>query len=365
MAIASYQTADTSRHPRLFLAVSLAIGFFIGALGLEATARLVVDDGMHFDLEMWKYARTLKKVSPNPDIGHEHRPNSSGVFMGVPVAINSIGLRDREYGPKASGTTRILMLGDSLTFGWGVREEDTPSKLLETSLNGGDSDRHYEVVNSGVGNYNTAMQVSYFFDKGRALEPDVVILNYFINDAESTPRRKTDGGWFREHSYAYVTILSAVDLIARQYFGKSDWKAYYSKLYGENQPGWRDARAAIERLARHCEDSGIELVVVNYPELHELAPYPFEAVTEDVEQTASDADIHFLDLLPSISDKVPETLWVSSNDAHPNRSANIRFAEAISNFLRQDLPDHFDPMRRQPDALQKTESSVNASDVLP
>ena len=56
--------------------------------------------------------------------------------MGVPVSTNSMGQRDRDFDvAKPENTVRILMLGDSLTFGWGVKIEDTPSKMLEARLN--------------------------------------------------------------------------------------------------------------------------------------------------------------------------------------------------------------------------------------
>ena len=69
---------------------------------------------------MTKYAMNLKKDSNNPLIGHEHRPNKSMELMDVMVDINSDGLRDKEYPVEKSDKKRIIFLGDSLTFGWGV-----------------------------------------------------------------------------------------------------------------------------------------------------------------------------------------------------------------------------------------------------
>ena len=48
-------------------------------------------------------------------------PGYTGWFAGVPVKINSLGLRDdREYAlPKRPSTVRVLVLGDSVTFGHG------------------------------------------------------------------------------------------------------------------------------------------------------------------------------------------------------------------------------------------------------
>src|SRR5262245_37180686 len=106
----------------VLLSASLTVA--AGTLLMEGAARWLLDDGMNFSVEMWKYASDIKQISANPEIGHEHRPGTSGVYMSVPVAINSMGLRDRELNPAHSvGTIRTLMLGDSLTFGWGVNVE--------------------------------------------------------------------------------------------------------------------------------------------------------------------------------------------------------------------------------------------------
>lgn len=316
---------------------TVVFGLLLGGFAVEATARWVLDRGMDFDLEMWKYARDLKRVSANPAIGHEHQPGTSGTYMGVPVRINSQGLRDREFAPAPpAGVTRVVMLGDSVTFGWGVRDADTPSKLLESALNTGLARPAWEVMNTGVGNYNTAMEVAWFFDHGPQLKPDIVVLNYFINDAEPTPRRK-EAGW-RQHSYAAVMFYSAIDKVDRQYFGKADWKRYYGDLYRVDAPGWRAAQQAVGRLARWCRENNVRLLIANYPELHALKPYPFQPVTDAVAQMAAANNVPFVDLRPGVEALKPETLWVSPTDAHPNRTANLRFAAQLRQAVLQSAP---------------------------
>jgi lysophospholipase L1-like esterase len=332
-------TASPPTHKGAALIVICA-SLLVGAVLIEGTARWILDDGMDFDVEMWKYARDIKRVSDNPAIGHEHRPGTGGVYMGVPVQINSLGLRDREIPLEApAGHVRTLMLGDSLTFGWGVKAEDTPAKLVETELNSAQPDPRDEVINAGVGNYNTVMEVAYFLDRGVSLKPDVVVLNYFINDAEPSPRRQTSP--WREYSQAYVLFASAIDKLSRQYFGKADWQTYYRDLYRDDALGWEAARDAIGRLAAYCREHDIKLLVVNYPELHELRDYPFPEVTQRVEAVARENGVPFLDLLPTVQDLDPTSIWVSPTDAHPNRTANLRFADAIAAELKRLFPDTY------------------------
>lgn len=320
--------------------VTLLIGLGIGALLLEAATRLLVDDGMDFDLEMWKYARDLKQQSQNLAIGHEHVPSSSGTYMGVPVSTNSAGMRDREFAlAKTPGVTRVLMLGDSVTFGWGVAAEDTPSKLLEARLNDNPEGRTFEVINTGVGNYNSSMEVASFLTKWKDYAPDVVILNYFINDAEPTPRRRDST--LLERSAAAVYIFAAIDKLKRQYFGKSDWKQYYAGLYEGEPEAWKANKEAIEELIAYCKANGVRLMLVNYPELHELDPYPFEQVTAAIGAIAEQGGVPFVDLLPSVKTLDPESLWVSPTDAHPNKIANEAFAGSMADAMKAKFPDLF------------------------
>ena len=164
---------------------------------VEAGVRLLADDGMQYDLEMWKYARAMKRVSTIADAGHDHVPGTSARLMGVDVRINSTGQRNTEIlRPKPDDVYRIVMLGDSLTFGWGVEEEQTSSRRLERKLNSVRSNgKRVSIVNAGVGNYNTKMQAAWLVAEGDRYEPDMIVLNYFINDAEPTPVRR--GGALR------------------------------------------------------------------------------------------------------------------------------------------------------------------------
>ena len=102
---------------------------------LEIALRVIYARSLDFSMEMWKYAVKLKHPVADPLLSFAHVPNSSAFLMGVPVSINSHGLRDREYSEqKPQGVYRILMLGDSTTFGWGVSEEHTVAKILERQL---------------------------------------------------------------------------------------------------------------------------------------------------------------------------------------------------------------------------------------
>ena len=117
-------------------------------------------------------------------LGQRLAPRYDGWFAGVPAHTNSLGFRDRrEYSlTKAPGTIRILVLGDSVTFGHGALYETSYPYLLEQRLREWRPDVKWEVWNLGVPGYNTAQELAYLDQVGERYAPDLVVVGFFTND---------------------------------------------------------------------------------------------------------------------------------------------------------------------------------------
>ncbi len=324
---------------------SVVIGILIALAAIELVVRMLLDDGMQFDLEMKKYALLLKVVSDNPRIGHTHRPNGKAHVMGVDVTTNSAGFRDREFAvDRPPGGLRIMMLGDSLTEGWGVPQDATVSKVLERLFR--DAGDPAEVINTGVGNLNTTMEVEAFLQDWARFSPNVVVLNYFINDAEHNPPHDTVN-LLSKYSSAWTYITSRIDVAIRM-AGRGNqrgWKEYYRGLYDAkiNPGGWDNVKAAIRKLQEYCANNGIRLFIVNYPELRELDPYPFEREEAMLRDHSAQLGISYLNLLNGVKKEAPESLWVTRPDPHPNAKADALFARSLFDWLRPQLHDMRSP----------------------
>ena len=111
-------------------------------------------------------------------------PNYRGWFAGVRVEINSLGLRDRrEYRlEKPTGTFRILVLGDSVTFGHGSVYEHTYPYLAEQLLKQWRPDVRWEVWNAAEPGYNTSQELAQLYEVGPQFTPDLVIVGFYGND---------------------------------------------------------------------------------------------------------------------------------------------------------------------------------------
>jgi hypothetical protein len=312
----------TLKTALLILCVTL-----VSLLALEGLTRLFLDDGMLYELEMWKYAIEVKERDLRPDIGHRHRSNAHAKLMGQDVRTDQHGFRSPPIPDKPpSGTARIAFVGDSIAMGWGVAEKETFANRVIADLQA--SGRKVDGFNMGVGNYNTLQELALFRDVGVNLKPDIIVLAYFINDAEPIPRY-SDNSWFDEHSAAWVVFRYRTDSLFRQFGEAPDWNHYYRALYDPRAQGWQRTKAALADFAKEARKIDAQLIVYNIPELRELKPYPFQDVTDKVRAAVEKQGVPFVDLLPSVENLDPANLWVTVPDPHPNGKAEITFAKAM------------------------------------
>jgi lysophospholipase L1-like esterase len=305
--------------------VPLLLFLLLAELGL----RVYLRDHIFYDVEMSRYARLLKIDSENPRVGHVHRPGGEARLMGVDVHINSAGFRDDELPVERSQRRRLVFLGDSLTFGWGVEKEATFEHRLERAL---DAQAPPETLNMAAGNYNTTQQGRLFRDVGLAYQPDEVVLFYFINDAEPPPE-KSRAAWLGSLRIA-TFYWSRVKALLARWSAAPDWAQYYSALYEEGSPGWEATRQAFRTLRDVCRERNIGLRVVLLPELHQLTPYRFTREYARVHESLSALDVPVRDLAPFFAGETdPQRFWVAPDDAHPNAEAHARIAEYTLPFL--------------------------------
>lgn len=324
-------------------ALALLIGLVLALLGGEVVARIVFHESMDFDMEMWKYATQIKVARDDSQVGYEHRADVSARLMGVEISTNSFGLRgDATMLQKPNDTYRVVVVGDSITLGWGVPGDETYPAQLERLLNtappgGFPQDVHYEVLNLGVGNYNTVQEVARLRNVGLQFDPDLILLGYFINDAEPTPQPRH--GFLIENSYLYTFVISRMRQFDVQDGARLSYDEYYRGLYADDRPGWQATQAALRDLVEIGHERGIPVAVFIIPELHDLSStYPFADIHQILLDTAAGLGLPAVDLYPAFGGYSPEEdLWVTPTDAHHNAVAQAMLAQAIYDALEAGL----------------------------
>ncbi|HET7292356.1 MAG TPA: SGNH/GDSL hydrolase family protein [Vicinamibacteria bacterium] len=125
----------------------------------------------------------IVRTSRNPDIVYELRPGLDVTFLGRRLSTSAAGFRDREYQPaKPPGVHRILGLGDSVMFGWGVADGEDYLSRVEERLAEEQPLERWQVINMAVPGYNAVMEVETLHERGLAYGPDLVIVGFCGND---------------------------------------------------------------------------------------------------------------------------------------------------------------------------------------
>ncbi len=130
--------------------------------------------------------------------GRRLRRGASGMITGhhlsrkdVEFSTNSLGYRDDEVGEKSDCDYRILVLGDSITLGDYAAPDQTYPAYVERSLIAAGhpalEGRDIRVINAGVGAIDLQNEFAILMETGLSVEPDVVLVGMFLNDAYHSP----------------------------------------------------------------------------------------------------------------------------------------------------------------------------------
>jgi lysophospholipase L1-like esterase len=311
----------------------LASSIVIALLLSEAILRVKNSSMTNYDIEMWRYARELKVRSPDPALDFVHLKNKSAVLQNVEIRLNEWGLRGDAVPAVSPDKRRILFLGASTTLGWGVHEEDTVEKRLESMFAA--AGQPVEVLNAGIGNYNAERYVSLFLKQLTGLNPTDIVVQYFMRDAEALP--PGGGNILLRHSQLAVTLWIAYHRLFDR-TGEANLVERYRKVYEPDQPGFIVMQRELKKLADYARERGIRLYFLMTPAVHDLVDYKFGFVHDIMRKVAAQDGYVYADLLPAMVGLRPEQTWAMPGDPHPNATAHQRMADAFFPLLAQ--PSH-------------------------
>lgn len=166
--------------------VACVVGALVVAvLVVELGLRLLADEERADDAERRQMMASAPLFEFDPELGWRGRALASGSLRTpagtILVKLNSQGVREREVPfERSRGSLRVVVLGDSQTWGSGVTQDDRFSDVLERLLRERGIDA--EVVNLGIPGYGTDQELLLFRRLGRRYRPDLVIVAFYWND---------------------------------------------------------------------------------------------------------------------------------------------------------------------------------------
>ncbi len=285
---------------------------------------------------------------PDADLGWVNPPNSDTILRHPAftnrVRINAHGHRSRAIPlEKPAGRQRLLVLGDSFGWGFGVEQNEMFTEQIEARR------PDWDLVNASVSGYGTDQELLYLRERGLQFQPDAILLVYCPNDLENNVH--TEQYWHNKPRFILregnlvLTNRPVPPLSLRQRAGKLVvGRTYFlAQLYratrhlcrsatarGEGAVIGYDAAEARDITARllaemreTARQAGARFFVVGTPMDSEHAAW--------LRNVLDALGVPFLHLERSLFP--PETYI--PRDPHWNAEGHARAAEAIDRFLTE------------------------------
>jgi lysophospholipase L1-like esterase len=333
------------------------LGGFVIALVVFAVAGEVLARALGVVDRLNGYTRFLYAASPDPDIPYVLRPGLVTTLVGVPVRLNHLGFRGPELPQKPTpGVPRVLLVGDSIVFGWRVAEDETLAAHLARAL--ATADRATEVINAGVPGWDARSEVRWLETVGLGLGPDVVVVGTSLNDYDPPPtysplgvlvRRESGGTELLDRS-EFVLVLRWLatwwrgglwtQILDRAARTPLDFDAAVAekdrRFWGDPPPAeWRRVQDAFGTLAAVGRAHDVPILVAIFPERWQVGtPDGDLAAQQRLRALCAAVGLRCLDLQPTFA-AAGRDLFVDAQ--HPNGDGQAVAAAAIADALRGEL----------------------------
>jgi lysophospholipase L1-like esterase len=201
--------------------------------------------------------------SLNPALDHSYR-------------INRHGLRGPDYEDrKPSDEIRLLALGDSITFGWELSEDEAtwPGQLQALLDHQARPGRSFRVINAGVPRYTSEQVLRFLRDRLDELQPDLVVLCVGWNDLAFS----YEPDWYPRISLTGAsparycrTFSPAIVRAIRHWKGQHDGEPRRSR--SPHPPALAEFQANLLQIVAALRERGVPLLLLNLPSVLSSGP---------------------------------------------------------------------------------------------
>jgi lysophospholipase L1-like esterase len=338
------------------------------------------------DVEFWD-SQSIRRILGTTPHFVENIPHGHANFIGVPVTINSYGLRGGEIStPKPPNTVRIVVVGDSITFGYGIPVESTYAKVLEKRLNDNAPGKtQYEVLNGGTVGGSLSDYYHFLSQKTELLQPDMILVGLALNDilvySESGSISEAGAQWhgrrfpwtrkfsrfLLRHSQLYLFCYSRLKS-AMYGSGIID----VNKVRGLNfvtltppspyqKEAWESSLRMLAKIVAFCRERGYRVGVIVFPMQMQLSTEELQFYRDNyrlhlgdetlsgepqqrLREFAAKTGVTMVDLLPVYRAYHPEELYlqnamIPADPSHPSVKGNQIAADEIFRALKPSLID--------------------------
>jgi len=254
--------------------------------------------------------------------------------------VNKEGNRGSEMvSPKPDDVFRIVFIGDSVTFGYYVEEEEAFAKVAENLLQGKKiKGRRVEVVNAGVSGLGSNEILAHMKKRVFEWKPDLVVWGFYLNDV-------SERGWDVLFPVRDMGALAFLDHFA---VGRLLEKAIFSTRLGAEfkvdsknpsnqkiEECWEVVESNLSEGKRFSDEKNIPVIVVCLPSGLQIGrPWTVFHYERKLEKICGALSIPFLDVLPALeSGGNVKTLYFRGDLIHPNAKGHRIIGKAVADFI--------------------------------
>jgi lysophospholipase L1-like esterase len=337
-----------------------ALLLLITLLLLLPLAEVVVRIVRPQSLPSQEYLRSfvLEGMYVNDDeAGYRLTPNFQGEIRRGDVVTtfhtNAHGLRAEEIGPKTK--TRVLVFGDSFTWGWGVPQDEVWTAWAQREVDELTRAETIEVINCGVNGYGTENELRLLEKLGPRLDPDLVLVGFFANDYTDNllgakGMYSIRNGflfdhftheYFRENflareSHLWRLLTRAWELVRIKWLGGVPTaRPVRSFSNAEFEKGAALSAQHLLAMRAACEKLGARFAVIWLPaDVYAVAERtPEIPLRRHLQQRIAAAGIPSLDLLPIVRREPDAPGLYLPNDGHFSVRGNRVAGRAVGRWL--------------------------------
>lgn len=291
-----------------------------GGLRIQPAPLYVQEDG---------HEKTGHKYLYDAELGWINIPNWKATTFGQPLTTNSKNLRDREYSyEKPEGWRRILVLGDSFAWGYGVADDAIFTEVLEDGFHR--RGIPWQVINTGVSGWGTDQQYLYFAREGKKYAPDIVVVAFYLGN---DPGNCASAVQYGLHKPIFMDLDLTLQNVPVPKPPVDTTKPPLKSKVGRHELVVR----IIEQLATECDQAGAKLVLMKFG-VFQFPSNP-TVLSADADFHANLARIrsriHYLDLDQEFSRRslTKPQLTQGVDDGHWNPDGHRIVAEILESFL--------------------------------
>lgn len=276
----------------------------------------------------------------------------------IQYSFNSDGYRDVDHSQTVH-QKRIVLLGDSVTFGLGVEQDRIYAARLQSALDLRYGDGIYDVVNLAIFAYHTRNELEALQEDGLAYRPALIILQFYMNDfaiPKSTPEADPEiplgsrlvalknrllyssNLYRRLHQAVAAATFALFHDFRRQVLPGSlndseprDKLRYLASIPDDAQV---DAFTAIAEIHRIAMEHGAHFLVMITPDEVQLINDRYDAINQRITSFCRRRGIPYLDLLPILR-RHPEPLKLFLDGVHLTPLGHETVAESLLTELNR------------------------------